>query len=143
MRQPADNAHGDPPATPVADHPEMTAVPDVFAAYRTEPEQVWHIPAPATPDDTTAPLLRLGIAALGGGTPGRRYADNDWIYGLWLDNRLLVSGADLRCGAVAQTHDQMAALLADHCADDAALDLSTRRRLAAWSRDDRRPGGPS
>jgi hypothetical protein len=89
---------------------------------------VWTIAAVAETD----PPLQLAVTAVGGGTLGRAYADNDWIYGLWLGGRLHYSGADLRSGAIGKTHHQMAVLLGEYLAEDACLDERTRQRLAAW-----------
>ena len=81
----------------------------------------------------TDPPLWLGIAAVGGGTLGRAYATNDWIYGLWLASRLQLSGADLHSGPIGKTHRQMAVLLCEFLIDDASLDERIRYRLAVWA----------
>ncbi len=104
-------------------------VRDSFAAYRTDPEAVWAIASLADAD----PPLWLGIAAVGGGTVGRAYASNDWIYGLWLAGRLQLNGADLHSGSIGKTHHQMAVLLCEFLAEDASLDEQTRNRLAVWA----------
>jgi hypothetical protein len=119
-----------PPHRPrqITDASTIAEVRDFFAAYRTDPEAVWAIDALAETD----PSLRLGIAAIGGGTVGRSYAHNDWIYGLWRGDRLHRCGIDLRCGAMGKTHHQMAVLLGEYLADDESLDEHTRQRLAAW-----------
>ncbi|WP_432830832.1 hypothetical protein [Dactylosporangium sp. CA-092794] len=118
----------DPTPGPVTDEATEPAARDWFATYRTTPEAVWTIAATA---DTDVPL-RLGISALGGGTVGRAYANNGWIYGLWHGERLRRCGADLRSNGIGQTHQQMAVLLADHLATDEALDAGIRARLTAW-----------
>jgi hypothetical protein len=110
------------------DHPPTGPVRDLFAAYRTGPEAVWPIPALAEGD----PPLRLGVTAIGGGTIGHTYAHNDWIYGLWTSTGLPHCGADLRSGGAGKTHRQMTVLLAEHLADDEALDLPVRERLGVW-----------
>jgi hypothetical protein len=119
-----------PPRSPRQNTDDLTIadVVDFFAAYRTDPEAVWAIAALVGTD----PSLRLGIAAIGGATVGRRYANNDWIYGLWRGDRLHRCGIDLRCGAMGKTHHQMAVLLCEYLADDESLDEHTRERLAAW-----------
>jgi hypothetical protein len=81
---------------------------DYFRVYRAEPEAVFDIPA----TDEDRRLLTISIAALGGGTVGEDYADNDWIYAVHADGELVASGIDLHCGGVARTHQQMAAVLA-------------------------------
>jgi hypothetical protein len=110
------------------DDPPTGPVYDVFAAYGTAPEAVWLIPG-----KDADPPLRLGVAVVGGGTVGRAYADNGWIYGLWRAGRRLLCGADLLSDAVARTHRQMGVRLAAILAADDLLDPVTRRRLAAWA----------
>jgi len=120
----------DAAAPPAADHRphEHGGGPRLLRGYRTDPEAVWPIPVLADTD----PSLRLGITAIGGGTVGRAYANNEWIYGLWRNGRLHRCGTDLRCGAMGKTHHQMAVLLGEYLADDESLDEPTRQRIAAW-----------
>jgi len=106
---------------------------DYFRVYRCDPELQLTVPAL---EREQAPLV-IGIAALGGGTVGRAYADNDWVYVVHLDGVLLASGADLHCGGIARTHRQMAAVLATHLADagtDSVLDAHADR-LSLWADD--------
>ena len=51
-------------------------VPSFFAVHRCDPEATYDIP-PLRGGD---PPLQIRIAAVGGGTVGAAYADNDWIY---------------------------------------------------------------
>jgi hypothetical protein len=104
---------------------------DYFRVYRCEPELIVSVPA----IEDCQPPLTIGIAALGGGTLGRGYADNDWVYAVHLDGALVVSGADLHSGAIGRTHRQMVAVLADYLADtDGVLPLAGQTdRMALWS----------
>ncbi|GAA1884182.1 hypothetical protein [Asanoa iriomotensis] len=107
---------------------------DYFRVYRTDPEAVFTV----DPLDADQPPLTIGIATLGGGTVGQAYADNDWIYAVHLDGRLVTSGTDLHSGGVAQTHRQMAAALTaalgDGDAAPAAL-ADQAERLSVWASD--------
>jgi hypothetical protein len=96
---------------------QLDVVVDYFQAYRCDPELTLTVPAL---DDEQPPLV-IGIAALGGGTLGRAYASNDWVYTVHLDGDLVASGADLHSGAIARTHRQMAAELATYLADTATV----------------------
>ncbi len=116
--------------------PTQAQVRDWFAIHRSEPEAVWTIDARSDTD----PPLRLGITALGGGTVGRRYADNGWIYGLWHAEGLCRCGADLRSGSIGRTHHEMAVVLAESLTADDTLDAGIRARLAGWLAD--QPTGP-
>lgn len=104
-----------------------SAVRDLFNANRCTPEAVWQIPGGSRDRP-----LRIGIATVGGGTLGRAYAFNNWIYGVWLGGRLIRCGVDLRSGGAGKDHRQMAVLLAEHLADEHATDQRTRQRLAQW-----------
>ena len=106
---------------------------DYFRAYRCDPELVVSVPA-LQPGQ---PSLTIAIAALGGGTVGRAYADNGWVYAVHLDGDPVVSGADLCTGGVARTHRQMAAVLAVSLADTAELVQLVRQadRLSIWAHD--------
>ena len=108
-------------------------VVDYFRVYRGDPEFV--VSVPALHDGQ--PSLTIAIAAFGGGTPGRAYADNGWIYAVHLGNDLVVSGADLSSGGSARTHRQMAAALAVHLVDTAALPQLAGQadRLSLWADD--------
>lgn len=108
-------------------------VVDYFDVYRCEPEATFLIP-PVCDDD---PLMEIRIAAAGGGEVGAAYADNGWIYGVWLDGVLACSGADLRSGGIAHTHRHMAAVLAECLADDAPAPLRPHgERLGQWASDE-------
>jgi hypothetical protein len=107
---------------------------DYFGVYRCTPEITLPIPA----IDGGQPPLVISIAALGGGTVGRAYAGNDWVYAVHLDGVLVASGADLHCGDVPQTHWHMAAVLAACLADNTAglPGLASQRdRLSLWADD--------
>ncbi len=71
-----------------------------FGVYRCEPEATFDIPA-AEPGQLP---LTIAIGAAGGGTVGRRHARQDWINSVDLDSTLVISGTDLRSGAIAHTH---------------------------------------
>src|SRR5262249_15889040 len=109
------------------------AVLSYFDVYRCEAEATYTVPVLADGD----PPLQIRIAALGGGTVGAAYADNDWIYDVHLAETLVCSGADLHSGRFAPTHPQMAAMLADHLADtDQTPPLRRHReRLGRWADD--------
>ncbi len=125
---PVESACADCGAPAQLDAYPVDGVEDWFATYRTVPERVWTLPTRADTD----PPMRLGIAALGGGTPGHAYAHNSWIYGLWVDGRLTYCGTDLRAGAAARTHRQMAVLVAEYLTVDHTVDEAVRLRLADW-----------
>jgi hypothetical protein len=129
----------DRPASTVG---SSAAVMDYFEAYRCEPEAVFKVPALADDDQP----LEIGIAAVGGGEVGRAYADNDWIYAVWLAGELVCSGVDLRSGGIAGTHRDMAAVLAEYVSDSEDAPPALRRyteRLTDWTYESahRRDGG--
>ena len=142
---PADSASSSIPSHPAPDalirgaiYPQTAGqlddVVDYFRVYRCDPEITLTVPGL---DDGQPPLV-IGIAALGGGTLGRAYADNDWVYTVHLDGVLVASGANLHSGAVARTHRQMAAVLATHLADDTAAMppiAGQSDRLSLWADD--------
>lgn len=111
----------------------LDEVVDYFRVYRCDPELIVAVPALAAGQ----PPVTISIAALGGGTPGRTYADNDWVYAVHLDGDLVYSGADLHCGGIGRTHQQMAAVLAIFLADtDTVLALAGHAdRLSLWAHD--------
>ena len=108
-------------------------VVDYFRVYRCNPEVT--IVVPELEDGQ--PPLTISIAALGGGTPGRAYADNHWVYAVHLDGDLVASGADLHCGGIGHTHEQMTAVLADFLADTDAVPALAGHvdRLSLWAHD--------
>jgi hypothetical protein len=113
-------------------------VVDCFEVYRCAPEGTYRIPAPCDGD----PVMEIRIAAIGGGTVGAAYADNGWIYGVWLDGVLACSGADLRSGGIAHTHRHMAAILAECLAGNAPAPLRPHgERLGQWASDEQHPDG--
>jgi hypothetical protein len=108
-------------------------VVDYFQVYRCDPELTVAVPEL----EDGQPRLTIGIAALGGGTPGRAYADNDWVYAVHLDGDLLASGADLHSGGIGHTHQQMAAVLAVFLADTEQVPALAGHadRLSLWAHD--------
>lgn len=109
------------------DEPDM---PSYFEVYRCEPETTFTVPALTDGD----PTLQIRIAAVGGGTIARAYANNDWIYDVVLAGTLVCSGTDLRSGGVPQTHAQMAAALAEHLTNSSQPPLHAhRKRLGLWA----------
>jgi hypothetical protein len=108
------------------------AVMDYFEAYRCVPEAMFVIPALVNDDRR----LEIGIAAVGGGDVGRAYANNNWIYAVWVAGELVCSGVDLRSGGIARTHRDMAAVLAEYLSDSEDAPPALRRhteRLADWA----------
>lgn len=116
-------------------------VVDHFQVYRCDAELTVAVPALAD----GRPPLTISVAALGGGTPGRAYAGNDWVYAVYLDGGLVASGADLRSGGIGRTHHQMAASVAVVLADtDAVPALAGHAdRLSLWAHDVKSRGGDS
>ena len=84
---------------------------DYFEAYLTDPELSVEVPSVCTWDKVS---LRIDIAAVGGGELGEAYAYNDWIYAVYVDNKRVMSGTDLRSNACAATHMEMLSTLV-HC----------------------------
>jgi hypothetical protein len=104
---------------------------DYFQVYRCEPEVVFAIPALADDD----PPLEIAIAAVGGATIGRAYANNDWIYGVRLAGTLVCSGVDLRSGGTGRTHREMAGILAEFLCDSESIPPPLwpyTQRLTSW-----------
>lgn len=102
-------------------------VVDHFAMHRAEPEYTVKIPAIAEVDT----VVEVGISVAGGGTVGETYADNEWIYSVWCDGELVISGGGLRSSADGATHHQMVGSLARFLASDA----ETIRNYGALSTD--------
>lgn len=114
----------------------LDEVVDYFQVYRSDPELT--VAVPELVDGQ--PSLTISI---GGGTPGRAYADNHWVYAVHLDGVLVASGADLRSGGIGRTHQQMAAVLAVFLADtDRVPALAGHAdRLSLWAHDVETGGG--
>jgi hypothetical protein len=112
-------------------------VVDFFDVYRCNPEATF----PVSALDDGDPVLEIRVAAVGGGEVGAAYADNDWIYGVWLAGSLLCSGADLHSGGIALTHREIAVVLAEYLSESGAPAslLAHRDRLGLWADDDGRP----
>jgi hypothetical protein len=112
---------------------QAAEIVDYFRVYRSEPELT--VPIPAIKDEQLP--LTIGIAAIGGGALGSAYANNGWIYAVHLDGDLVAAGADLRCGGIARTHLQMAAVLAVYLADAAEQQplAGQADRLSLWAHD--------
>lgn len=109
---------------------------DMFDVYPSQAEAIYPVPALREGD----PPLEIRIAAAGGGRIGAAYANNNWIYGVWLGGTLVCSGADLRSGAIARTHGQMAVLFSEYLADIAPTSLRRHgERLGQWAFDQAHP----
>ncbi|GAA2349810.1 GGDEF domain-containing protein [Dactylosporangium salmoneum] len=118
------------PMDALADRGPVAETVDAFDVYRAEPEVIFEVP----PLVGGQPPLTVALAALGGGTVGRAYADTGWIYAVYLDGIRVVSGTDLRSGRVARTHRQMAAVLLAALAggDAAAPGLAAQGERMSW-----------
>jgi hypothetical protein len=103
---------------------------DFFEVYRCTPEAVYILEPPVHND----PVITIRIAAAGGGKVGHAYAGNDWIYTVHVGETLCYSGHDLRSGAYAQTHDQMAVVLAESLTGY-GLPAALAERLTDWVHD--------
>jgi hypothetical protein len=57
------------------------------------------------------PVILIGISAAGGGTVGESYANNGWAYTVLCDGEPVITGDDIRSGAMGATHAQMARTL--------------------------------
>ena len=110
-------------------------VVDYFRVYRCDPELTVAVPELAAGQ----PRLTISIAALGGGTLGRAYANNHWVYAVHLDGDLVASGADLHSGGIGRTHQQMTAVLAD--TDRVPTLAGHADRLSLWAHDVETGGG--
>ncbi|MBI1758145.1 MAG: hypothetical protein HYR62_02805 [Actinobacteria bacterium] len=110
-----------------------------FGVYRCEAEVIVVVP-PLLEGD---PVLDIHLAAAGGGTPGRAYADTTWLYEVHLDGTPVCSGADLRSGGIPHTHTDMAAVLAVFLATDPHTPPRLRPhtdRLTVWAENTLHPG---
>jgi len=103
---------------------------DFFEVYRCAPETVYAL----EPADIGGMVITIRIAAAGGGMIGNAYAGNDWIYSVHIGDQLWYSGHDLRSGAYAQTHHQMAIILAESLADY-GLPPALASRLSDWAHE--------
>jgi hypothetical protein len=93
-------------------------VEDMFAYYDAEVEFTGKVPSLYAVPPKGERAIRVGISAVGGGTIGKAYAHQDWIWGVWSRGRLVASGADLRSNASAATHAEMARTLCAFLAHD-------------------------
>lgn len=89
-----------------------------FASYDAEVEFSGKVPSLYTMPPKGERSILVGISAVGGGTVGKAYANQTWIWGVWSRGRLVASGDDLRSGAVAATHAEMASTLCAFLAHD-------------------------
>lgn len=84
------------------------AVTNYFDVYRSCPEISINVPPQYQGE---AWNIRIDIAAMGGGDLFHSYANNNWIYGVYVDGTLVYSGADLRSNGTPATHLEMIATL--------------------------------
>lgn len=91
---------------------------DYFEVHRTGAEYTVEVPALVEGD----PVVKINMAVSGGGTVGKSYAGSTWIYGVYCDDDLVVSGDDLRSpAAVGATHEESAVSLAGFLSADAEI----------------------
>lgn len=57
--------------------------------------------------------ISIGMDVVGGGDPGKAYADNSFIYRVLDDGKVILFGDDLKSVAVAKTTAEMARMLAE------------------------------
>jgi hypothetical protein len=98
--------------------PEETIAPGVEDVLGYAAEYRVVVPSTYLVQPADEPVLIIGIAAVGGGTVGQVYADQEWLWDLWADEVLVASGRDLRSGAMGATHEQMARTLATFLSND-------------------------
>jgi hypothetical protein len=105
-----------------------------FASYDAEVEFTGKVPSLYAVPPKGERAIRVGISAVGGGTVGKAYANQTWIWGVWSRGRLVASGDDLRSGAFAATHAEMASTLCAFLAqagEEAAAYPSRNHAVAA------------
>lgn len=108
-------------------------VENMFAYYDAEVEFGGKVPSLYVTPPKGERAIRVGISAVGGGTVGKAYAHQDWIWGVWSRGRLVASGADLRSNASAATHAEMARTLCAFLAHDGeAMARYGHRDSAQW-----------
>jgi hypothetical protein len=76
----------------------------------------WDYEAEFVYEPEDRPGLKVEIAAAGGGTVGRAYAENEWYYRVLRDDEPFYAGTDLRSGGIPQTHEDMVRVLLDSLA---------------------------
>lgn len=57
--------------------------------------------------------ISIGIEALGGGTPGKAYANSRFVYRVFDGRKVILFGDDLKSGAFPKTPAEMAVILAE------------------------------
>jgi hypothetical protein len=75
---------------------------------------------------TGDPKVRIMISAVGGGTVGRAYRNNNWEYAIEVDGAIIQEGTDLRSSAIGATHSEMALTLASFAMAEAEADYYGR-----------------
>lgn len=108
-------------------------VENKFEYYDAEVEFSVKVPSLYMTPPKGEPAIRVGISAVGGGTVGRAYSDQTWIWGVWARGRLVASGDDLRSNAIAATHAEMASTLCAFLAHDGKEAAQYGSRKAAQS----------
>ena len=98
--------------------PEETIAPGVEDVLGRDAEYRVVVPSTYFTRPADEPVLIIGIAAVGGGTDGEVYANQEWLWDLWAGEVLVASGRDLRSGAMGATHEQMARTLATFLSSD-------------------------
>lgn len=81
-----------------------------YHAFMTSPQDFEHDVTITDPDAGGPATVRLLVAKVGGGTPGRAYAGT-WYYRLDVDGKTVAHGDDLETGT-PKTHAQAARIAA-------------------------------
>lgn len=110
-------------------------VEDMFAHYGAEVEFTGKVPSLYARPPKGERAIRVGISAVGGGTVGKAYDRQRWIWGVWSRGRLVASGDDLGSNAVAATHAEMARTLCAFLANDGEAIAEFAHRDLAWESD--------
>jgi hypothetical protein len=88
-------------------------VTNVFDTYDTEPELTYEVPTTgmgSAGNGGSGMRLVVSVAVVGGGTIGKAYADNYWLYSVHWQDELVISGDDFY-SAVPKTHSEVMSFL--------------------------------
>ncbi|MFC4334071.1 hypothetical protein [Salininema proteolyticum] len=84
------------------------------------PEEIYWADVPEFAEGE--PRVRIAVSAFGGGTVGKAYAGQTWAYAVLIDTdkspEWVITGDDLRSGAMPATHEEMVRTLATFLSAD-------------------------